>query len=181
MKKSFSIPILLFAALILVTYLLLPQYQEFKAIVSEKEQKEAELLGTEKYFSNLGQISENLRNYQDSLEKIESALPQDLSLSSLLSFFQKKSSENGLLLKNISQAKMESKEKRKEEKGILAPVLETHFNLNLSGSLLSLKGFLETLEKSSRLIEVENISVEVTKEELPEYNLLIKVMSFVQN
>ena len=174
MNKTFAIPILLFGALILASYLFLPQYQEFKGVRSQVNQMQTQVLETERYFSNLGQILENLRNYEDSLEKIESALPQDPSLSSLLNFFQKKSSENGLLLKNISTVKGRRKE---EKKGILAKVEETYLNLNLSGSYLSLKGFLETLEKSSRLIEVENIYIEILGERLPEYNLLIKVYS----
>ena len=172
MKKSFSIPILLFALLILATYLFLPQYQEFKSAKTQVNQMEARVLETQRYFSDLGQVLENLRNYEDSLEKIESALPDDPSLAALLNFFQRKSSENGLLLKEISQAKVTKKEVKK---GILARVEETYLYLNLSGSYLSLKGFLETLEKSSRLIEVERISIEVLREELPEYNILIKV------
>lgn len=172
MKKSFSIPILLFAVLLLITYLVWPQYQEFKAIKNQVEEKQGELFETEKYFSNLSQISENLSNYQDSLVKIESALPQDPSLASLLNFFQKESAENELLLKNINQVEVKRKE---EKKGILAKVKETYLNLNLTGAYPSLRGFLESLEKSSRLIEVENISINVSKEEFPEYNILIKV------
>ena len=178
MRKNFSITILLFGALILVTYFLLPKYQELKSLSDGVNQMQTQVLETERYFSNLSQILENLRNYEDSLAKIESALPEDPHLSALLNFFQKKSSENGLLLKNISTAKGG---RREVKKGILAKVEETYLNLSLSGSYLSLKGFLETLEKSSRLIEVENISVDVLGEGLPEYNLLIKVMSFVQN
>ena len=172
MKKSFSIPILLFVVLLLLIYLVWPQYQEFKDLKNQVDEKQAELSETEKYLSELSQISEKLSNYQDSLVKIESALPQDSSLSSLLSFFQKESSENGLLLKNVNP----TERKRKEEpKGILAKVKETYISLNLTGTYPSLKGFLESLEKSSRLIEVENISIDAAKEELPEYDILIKV------
>ena len=127
----------------------------------------------EKYFSNLKQISENLKDYQTSLLKIETALPQDLSLSDLLNFLQKISAENGLLLKNVVQAK----ESKMEAKGILAKVKETYFNLNLIGSYASLKGFLQALEKSSRLIEVESVFVDETDEGLPKYNISIKVHS----
>jgi len=175
MSKTFTIPILLLGALISATYFVLPQYQEFKRLNNQVNQMQTQVLETERYFSNLSQILESLRNYEDSLGKIESALPEDPNLSALLNFFQKKSSENGLLLKNISTAEGG---RREVKKGILAKVEETYLNLSLSGYYLSLKGFLETLEKSSRLIEVENISVDVLREELPEYNLLIKVYSF---
>lgn len=175
MSKTFTIPILLLGALILATYFVLPQYQEFKRVNNQVNQIQTQVLETERYFSNLSQILESLRNYEDSLGKIESALPEDPNLSALLNFFQKKSSENGLLLKNISTAKGG---RREVKKGILAKVEETYLNLSLSGPYLSLKGFLETLEKSSRLIEVESISVDVLREGLPEYNLLIKVYSF---
>lgn len=175
MRKTFIIPILLLGVLISATYFVLPQYQEFKRVNNQVNQMQTQVLETERYFSNLSQILESLRNYEDSLGKIESALPENPNLSALLNFFQKKSSENGLLLKNISTAKGG---RREVKKGILAKVEETYLNLSLSGSYLSLKGFLETLEKSSRLIGVENISVDVLKEGLPEYNLLIKVYSF---
>lgn len=172
MKKSFSIPILLLVVLLLATFLVWPQYREFKDLKEQIKQKQAEFSETEKYLSELSQISEKLSNYQDSLEKIESALPQEFSLSSLLNFFQKESSENGLLLKNINQTEGERKE---EPKGILAKVKETYINLSLTGTYPSLKGFLESLEKSSRLIEVENISINAAEKEFPEYNILIKV------
>ncbi|MCD6500489.1 type 4a pilus biogenesis protein PilO [bacterium] len=173
MKKTFIIPILLFLTLILVTYFLLPQYQKFKNLTDQVEKKRAEFSQKEKYFSNLKQISENLKDYQTSLLKIETALPQDLSLSDLLNFLQKISAENGLLLKNVVQAK----ESKMEAKGILAKVKETYFNLNLIGSYASLKGFLQALEKSSRLIEVESVFVDETDEGLPKYNISIKVHS----
>ena len=172
MKKSFSIPILLFGALLLATFLIWPLYQEFKDLKNQVEEKQAELSKTEEYFSELSQISENISDYQDSLKKIGSALPQGPSLASLLNFFQKESSENGLLLKNVNQTEGG---RREEKKGILAKVKETYLNLNLTGDYPSLRGFLESLEKSSRLIEVENISIDVSEEGFPEYNILIKV------
>lgn len=173
MKKSFITPILLFVTLVSVTYFGLPQYQKFKDLKEEVAQKKAELSAGEAYFANLRQTSETLKDYQDTLEKIKAALPQELSLANLLNFFQKKSSESGLLLKNVTPTK---KTKKEAAPGILAKVEEAYFGLNLVGSYSSLKEFLKTLEKSSRLIEVESISLDATVEEkLPEYNILIKV------
>lgn len=166
MKKLLSIPILLFGAVLLGGYLVLPKYQEFKNLREEVVQRTVLIQQITKYFSNLRQISENLGEVTEPLKKVETALPSKVSLSALFNFFQKKSVENGLLLENISIA-VEKAEN------------QTYLNLTLSGSYSSLKGFLKSLEQSSRLIEVKNISLDQKgKEKFPKYNLLLGVHSY---
>lgn len=181
MPRVFLIPILLFLTLIFVVFLLLPKYENFNDLKERVEKSEAQYQKTEKYFLGLKENLENLRNYRTSLEKIETALPDSPELPPLLDFLQKKSSESGLLLENIIPAKIEGKTEEEKEKteGILTKVEENYYNLKLAGLYPSLKSFLKALEKSSRLIEVENISLSVKeKEEISEINLLIKTYTY---
>ncbi|MDI6883139.1 MAG: type 4a pilus biogenesis protein PilO [Patescibacteria group bacterium] len=180
MSRVFLIPILLFLALIFVVFLLLPKYENFNDLKERVEKTEVQYQKTEKYFLGLKESLENLRNYRTSLEKIETALPESPELPPLLDFLQKKSSESGLLLENIIPTKIEGKtEEEKKTEEILTKVEENYYNLKLAGVYPSFKSFLKTLEKSSRLIEVENISLSVKeKEEISEINLLIKTYTY---
>lgn len=176
MKKLFSIPILLFGAVLVTSYILLPKYQEFKDLREVIYRRTLLIQQTKKYFANLNQISENLQEFKEPLTKIESALPSDVSLSALFNFLQEKSVENGLILENINTAA--KKEKGKTKKKTFLKLKETYLNLTLSGPYSSLKGFLRCLEQSSRLIEVKRISLEQEKKESPKYNLLLEVYSY---
>lgn len=176
MKRAFAIPIILFIAFLFGIYFLLPKYTEFKNLRDKVSKQELSLQQTKTYYSSLQEISNQLENYKESLQNINSALPQEFSLASLLKFFQLKASENGLILKTFSTAAGSGEEKGEEEEKI--KIKENYLSLDLIGSISSFENFLKTIEKSSRLVEVENFSFEETEEELPEFTILIKVYSY---
>jgi len=174
MSKSAAIVIFLLASLIVGVFLLFPKTQDLRAIRLEIGERNAELQSKEKHFSNLQETSKELEEYQSELSKIDSALPSDLSsLPSLFNFLQKASSQNGLILKNVGAFSVTVSEERPEIK-------EITLNFGVSGSYPSFKNFLSTLEKSARLIEVENISFSVPQEKETSFpfDLKIKVHSY---
>ncbi len=56
-------------------------------------------------------------------------------------------------------------------------IKENYVNINLIGSYNSFKTFLESIEKSSRMIETENVLVNIDGEVL-NFILLLKVSSY---
>lgn len=170
-NQPLIIAISLFLTLLLGIGFLWPKYQDLKDIQQKIKNQQAELQSREEYFSGLISISEELKKYQDSLSKINSALPEDPLLPSLCDFLQKAASQSGLVLKGISPS-LASPLKE------LSGIWETSLSLQLEGSYSSFKNFLSIIEKSARLIEVENISFSTEKETPTTFHLRIKVYSY---
>jgi len=178
MNRTFAIPILFFLSFLIFCYFLLPKYTDFNGFKKRVEKKELDLQAAEQYYLNLQKISTKLEDYEESLAKINSAIPEEFSLASLLNFFQKKASESGLVLKSLSKEIPLSAGQKKEERKVRIEIKENYLALTLTGTLSSFKNFLQNIEKSSRLIEVENILLPETAKELPEITILIKVHSY---
>jgi Tfp pilus assembly protein PilO len=179
MSRVFAIPILFFLSFLFAIWGLLPKYTDFKNLKEEVAKKELSFQQKQKYYLNLQNISAELESYQDALEKIDSALPQEFSEASLLNFFQAEAAENGLVVKTLGAVATPSQREKKEKTPKTPSKIKEHyFTLTVKGSINSFKAFLKGLEKSSRLIEIENISLQVSERELPELVLLVKVYSY---
>lgn len=159
-------------SIILGIAVLWPKFQDLKALKTIIEEKTLEFRQQQQYFSKLEQINSELGKYERELAMISSALPETPSLPSLFNFLQKAGSQSGLVLKGISPFAVSFAE--------TAPQLkETQFSLDVVGSYSSFKNFISVLEKSGRLIEVENIFFFSSKEENPlTFNLKIKIYSY---
>jgi Tfp pilus assembly protein PilO len=152
---------------------LLPTYKEIKSFRFEIEKKEAEIKYQEEKISHLNNLIEKLNQYQPELQKIQAALPPDPSLPSLFYLLQKKASDSGLTLEEISAFSI-SPFKEKER------IKQINFEIKASGSYQAFKDFLLALEKSARLIEIEELSFSAPiKKETPiSYQLKIKTYSY---
>lgn len=157
---------------IMVALILWPRFEEFKTTQRDVEGKKAELQMREEYTSELNKIKGELEQYSSEVSKTRSALPTDPSLPSLFNFLQQSSSKSGLVLKTINPFSISDSKN-------LPNLRETTFGLEVAGSYSAFKNFLSTLEKSARMIEVENISFSsLTGEEPFDSNLQIKVYSY---
>ena len=156
----------------LFVFLVFPKYQTLNVLKKEVLEKQEEFRSQEKYFETLQDASEELKKYEGPLSKVDSALPKNPSLPELLNFIQKASSQSGLSLKGISPAVTLPFEK--------GEIKETRINFLLVGSYPDFKNFLSILEKSARLIDVENISFSLPKEKEGLFNfaITIKVYSY---
>ena len=156
----------------LFVFLVFPKYQTLNVFKKEVLEKQEEFHSQEKYFETLQNASEELKKYEGPLSKVDSALPKNPSLPELLNFIQKASSQSGLSLKGISPAVTLPFEK--------GEIKETRINFLLVGSYPDFKNFLSILEKSARLIDVENISFSLPKEKEGLFNfaITIKVYSY---
>jgi len=151
MNKTIIIAVSFIAAITLVISLVLPRYESLKSKIYEREIKEINFKNSNDYYKKVAEISNELKKYPEELAKIDYALPQEISLPAMYGFFQKKASESGLVLKN---EKFDSSSVLKEN----FTGKEHYFSLELLGSYPAFKNFLIILEKSAKIIEVENIS-----------------------
>jgi len=171
-----SIPMIIavcfFFSLILGALILWPRFQDLRTIQTAVKDISEEVQYQEQYFSQLADIQNKFKNYEEKLSKIDSALPNDPSLASLFNFLQKASSQSELILKGISSFTISYSENNPS-------LRKAQLSLEVSGSYSAFKEFLSTIEKSARLIEVENISFSTPKEEdIFTFNLRIKVYSY---
>lgn len=151
MKQYFiTIANFLLSFVVLIS-LALPQYQNLQSRKLELAQKKADLKSRADYWQNLAALDEELKKHKIGLEKINSGLPLDPSLASLLGFFQKTASQENLVLK-------------KAELGLTTlvsenpPIKKKEVFLEIAGTYPSFRQFLAALEKSSRLIQTESLS-----------------------
>lgn len=165
----FYIIVCLSLSLLLLFNLVLPGHRNLSFLRGEILKKEFELQSQEEYFQRLQEVSEELKKEEDSLLKIESALPPNPALPELLNFIQKAASQSGLTLENISPTLVASAKEIKE----------TKINLILIGDYLGLKSFLSIVERSARLVEIENIYFSYPTRGGPfNFNLTIMVHSY---
>ena len=113
-------------------------------------QKQAEYIGKSVYYATISDLTKKIESNADSLQKVTTAVPSDVSLSSLVYFLQKKASEAGLVTKLVVFSKVTQASKDKKLKIVTMTV-------NVSGNYQGLKAFLLSLEKSSRLFEINAI------------------------
>ncbi|MGB9743595.1 MAG: type 4a pilus biogenesis protein PilO [Minisyncoccales bacterium] len=154
MVKKIIIVISLFLALAIGWFFLWPQYQELKNVRQEIKNKQEELQMIDNYFLKLEKIKSELAQYSsEDLAKLDSALPTNPGsyLPALFNYLQKSASQYGLVLKEISSAKINSLKER-------ANLSEVVFNIQLVGSYSSLKNWLSQITKSARIIEIEDLS-----------------------
>jgi len=172
MNRPIIIAICIVIVIALGVLLIWPKYQILKASLVNVEKKAAELNYLNDYFADIKKISEDFKKYEAEFLKVESALPSDPFLPSLLKFIQTKASENGLILKGFSSVSVSSFVKDSDIK-------EQYLSIELSGFYPAFKNFLAVLEKNERLIEIEQISFSASKEKEPMiFNLGIKVYSY---
>lgn len=162
-----------FLVVILLAVLVLwPKFQELEIVRGNIEEKKAELQAKEEYVLRLDELKVKLKEHQEEISKINTALPVNPSLPSLFNYLQKTSSESGLILMDISPSAISPSKD-------LTGFREAVFSIKVSGSYSSLKNFLSALEKSARLIEVENLSLSLGGGgESPAFNLRLKTFSY---
>jgi len=177
-----SIPIIsvigafiLFLAILGGYYFWLPKYSSFQNLKLILEAKKEQIAYAEEHLSNLQNLSRRLDEHQDEIDKIDSALPFEFSISALFNFIQKNSSKNGLILEDI-----QLDESSLSGLGKAAPVKNTPttiqteqqedglserknqiegipFTISVFGTYSGFKDFILAIHNNSRIIEVDFI------------------------
>jgi Tfp pilus assembly protein PilO len=168
MNRPITIVVSLLIAFILGVVLIYPKYQDMIIIRNQVKARENELRSKQEYLANLAQVSEKLKEYEEQLDIIDSALPPDPSLPLFFDYLQKAASQNGLILTGMVHSPTSSGE------GIKI----TSVNLTVTGSYSSFKEFIGVLEKSARMIKINTFSFSAPEDEIYDFNLSITVHSY---
>jgi len=149
--RPITIAVTLFIILLLIFFLVVPKYHQFKELQQKIGEEQAAFDAKFAYYSEVAKVYEQLQAKKDIVDKIDSAIPSNVAYGPLVYFFQKKAMENGMIARGLFLTKS----------GPVNPdsdLKEIGFSLDVLGSYSALKSFLASLEKSSRLFEVANIS-----------------------
>lgn len=148
LDRPISIAVILFTILILVFFLVLPQYNKLKALEMDLAQKQAEFNAQYEYFNAINESYHEIQTKRDLIKKIDDALPTNTDFGQLSYYFQKKAKDSGIILKSLILSQASG---AKSVKDIV-------FSMSLMGDYVSLQSFVASLENSARLFEVSNIS-----------------------
>lgn len=181
MKRPIVLTSIVFLIIILlVFFVILPKYQELSSKEFQLEEKIFEYKTLEEYFAKLSSNKKELENYQSELTKINLAIPDELKIPSLFYFIQKTAEANNLLLTAVS---LDQKKREPDEDLKKSEIKENRALIVVAGPYSSFKNFLLVLERSTRFIEVEEISFSTEQTEKISkgsyfFNLKIKVYSY---
>lgn len=155
----FSILVIFLIAMGIMIFITLPEYGNFVSLTQQLRSTQEELSEKEARLTEMFEINQRLREHQDSLNKISSALPLYPDFPSLMVFLTQKASESGLILlrpENVSTVYYSPKLAAEDERGA-GEVKSINFDVVLTGRYPSLKNFIQVVENSSRLIGVSSV------------------------
>jgi Tfp pilus assembly protein PilO len=161
----------LFGAILVGLMFTWPKYQEYLKIAKNLENKQNFFQNQSRYYKEIEDTFRKLEEKKEIVDKIESALPKKLDSSSLLNYLHKTTRINGLLLQEIrisGAGSLKEIERIKKHK----------ITLTLVGSYASFKNFLQELEQSARLFEIERISFLSPQKEEAIYNFELQLMVY---
>ena len=188
-NKPISTITLLIITLILVFLFALPKYREAGDLEKKLAEKQAEYAGRAAYFDNIAKLASEIEKRKSSLEKIGSALPEDISLSQITYFIQDNAVQNGIIVKSVAFSRLEKLSPKAASDSGKNEIREISFSADLAGSYQGFKSFLSATEKSSRLFQIKTISfapVEQfqkgteTKNPIPLYNFKMEIAAYAR-
>ena len=153
--RPIAIAIIFFIILLLAFFFVVPEYKIFSRLQIELAEKKAEYNAEFDYYSAIAKTHSDLVAHAEDLEKIDDALPTDTSLGSAVYFLQQITKENGMLLKNLSLSKSSSGGSVQAGQQTIKDIV---FSMDLLGDYSSLGRLIMSLENSSRIFEVTDIS-----------------------
>lgn len=179
-EGNFSIFILSLIILILMIFFVgLPKYQKLVKLEKEIVAKQDYIRSYRDYVEKMGEQLRIFNSKEEIKKKIDLILPAEFDLPFLLNFLQEKATSNGLLLKTIGYGMQKRVVQENSTLEGAIPQQKQHtIELTLIGTYEALKGFLQQVEKSARLIEVKSISMLPVKEKAEQLQFNVKVVTF---
>jgi Tfp pilus assembly protein PilO len=149
--RPITIAILLFVIVLLIFFIVAPEYRQFRTLQQTVGEKQAEFDAKYAYYAEVAKTYRELESRRDILKKIDDALPSVSSFGRMIYFFKQKGTESGLIVKSIF---LSGYSDARPDIGIR----DITFSLDVVGNYSALKGFINSLEQSSRLFEISLIS-----------------------
>lgn len=173
--RPITIALTLFIILLLVFFLVVPEYKTFGELRTDLGEKKAEFAAQYEYYVEIAKTHNELIAHQDDIKKIDDALPQDPALGKLIYFLQETIKKNGLISKDLSLSKASSVG---TSAGAISSVKNVILSVNLTGTYSSLEGLISSLERSARIFEITNISFGSGSGSVYSFSLQIKTHSY---
>lgn len=153
--RPIAIAVILFVIMLTLFFLVVPEYNTFGKLQTELGKKKAEFNAEFEYYAEIAKVHNDLQAHKDDIKKVDDALPEESSLGKLVYFFQQTAKDNGMLIKNIFLSKPPLSNVKTDAKNTVKDIV---FLMDLVGDYTSLGKFMASLEKSSRIFEITNIS-----------------------
>lgn len=168
--RPIAIALTFFIILLLIFFLVAPEYNIFIKLQTQLGEKQAEYNAQVGYYSDMAKTYAQLQNRPDDIQKIDDALPQDPALGELIYYLQKTARDDGLMTKDLFLSKSSQ---NNVKAGVSSNVKDVVFSMDLSGNYPSLESFIISLENSARIFEITSISFgSVAK---PPYNFSLQI------
>ncbi len=193
-NKIYATLILFFISVSVFVYFVFPQIQNYNKLKGDIAAKKSKIEQKQLYVANLHKLTYKVNTRHEALEKVNTAMPFTVDYASIINFLGKKADENGLVLKSYNKEQAAGKEKRsevlskeknreetpeeKKEKEIFKKVKKNYFSISLTGDINSFENFILSLEKSSRLFEIKNISIKKGEKGLFDFSVVLYVYSY---
>ena len=182
--RPITIALLIFIIILLVFFLVVPEYNTFKSLQTQLSEKTAEYNAQYDYYVAIDKTYQSLQSHQNDIQKIDDALPQGIVLGQVIFSLQEIAKDNGLMVKDLFLSQSSSSTTGSDATSN-SNIKEVVFSTDLLGSYASLESFLTALEKSSRIFEVTSISFgsiaaqnSKTDPSLQNFSLQIKTYSY---
>lgn len=168
-----------------------PLYQRFNLDKIQLKESQKDLKYRQDYIRQVSDITRRLQKDKESVAKLDFSLPENVSVASLFNFLQAAAQKNGLILTDVTMPTRVPLiiQKKVTGKGGRKTILKQKTNLDyysfsaqVQGSYKYFEGFISDLEKSARMLEIDNINFSVPTESSTSnnfsYNLALKIYSF---
>lgn len=159
-NKPISSVLIFIIALVMLFLFVIPKYGESVSLEGILNERRAEYSGKSQYYTDIYETLRSIKEKKEVVEKIDSALPANVSFAQLVYFLQKKAVESGLVSRSVGFSQVASAAQTKASGGAGASneLKIVSLTVNLLGNYQGIKNFVMALEKSSRIFEVASIS-----------------------
>lgn len=145
----------------IILFLTWPGFQKFQELQKNIEFKKTDLATKVEYYALINKTAAELDLYKEEFDKIsQNTMASEFVLPSLFDLLAQKASQNGLILEEIKLGGIIAVKENPPTGG----TKQTNISLQVAGSYDSFKNFLLALEKSARLINIQDISFSTPSE-----------------
>ncbi len=154
-----AIGALLAISVLVIVFLLWPNFQTFSALRNQLQERELELKNLEAYFNQLRQLREEIASQPtEKLTLIEQSLPDEPSLPSLYEALSQTASHSGLALRSINSFGGVVQSDQSREKTLQFRTIEVI--MEMEGTYEALKEFLMNTRTLPRLLSIKDLKFE---------------------
>lgn len=173
-KNIINIGIVFTVAVVIFFFFLVPQFSKWSVARENNINKSKELYDLQRYYEELVELDNELESYQSILDRLDSALPEELSVPSFIIFLQQVTQESGVVLKSFDTSFTSNPLKEGAE------LKELKMNITVMGRYDSLRNLTSRLKQSAKIVDIESVSFSVPTDEdgMFDFNIGLRTYSY---